>query len=62
MWRRFWFGAEAEAQGADRRVEPFVTGWVPAQQLSVPAAAEPTPDQAAEAAAFLDRVYTHQQC
>jgi len=62
MWSRFWFRAETGAQGAARGVEPWDFDRAPALPVSVPAAAEPASDEAAEAAAFLERVYTHQQC
>jgi len=62
VWHRFWFKAETEAQGAGRGFEPWDFDRVPAPSGSVPAAADPASDEAAEAAAFLARVYTHQQC
>ncbi len=62
MWHRFWFRAETEVQGAGRGFEAWDFDRVPAPPVPVPAAAEPASDEAAEAAAFLARVYTHQQC
>jgi len=62
MWGKFWHRAETEARGSACGVEPWDFDRVPAPSGSVPAAAEPASDEAAEAAAFLARVYTHQQC
>lgn len=63
MWRKLWFRTENEARSARHGADSLISTWTPPQQ-PVPAAAEAAParDQAAEVAAFLDRVYTYQQC
>jgi len=60
MWRNLWFRAERQARDAEVRD----AGWaVPApEQASCTDHIRPTEDQAGEIAAFLARVYTHQQC
>jgi hypothetical protein len=61
MWCRFWFRAarqagETEAENAGRAVP------MQAAQDPRPDETQPIEDEAAEAAAFLARVYSHQQC
>jgi hypothetical protein len=61
MWCRFWFRAarrarDAEVENAGRAVP------MPAVQGHRPDETQPVEDEAAEAGAFLARVYSHQQC
>ena len=61
MWHRFWFRAERQAGD----VEAQNAGWavpVPGEQGSRSDQIPPAEDEAVEAAAFLARVYTYQQC
>jgi hypothetical protein len=61
MWRRFWFRAERQAGGAEVQSAGCPVP-MPEEQGSRLDQTPPTEDEAGEAAAFLARVYTHQQC
>ena len=63
MWRKWWDGAGSGARGGWQEPELPDTDWTPPPQQQ-PAATESksAKDQADEAAAFLARVYTFQQC
>ena len=62
MWRDLWFRAERQARDAELRVQG--AGWEgpTPEPASCPDPTPPTEDQAGEIAAFLARVYAHQQC
>lgn len=58
MWRNLWFRAEAQARDA----EVQDAGWAAPAQASCTDHTPASEDQAGEIAAFLARVYAHQQC
>jgi hypothetical protein len=61
MWRRFWFRAERQAGDAEVRNAGRAVP-MPQDHGSRSVETPPAKDEADEAAAFLARVYTHQQC
>ena len=61
MWRRFWFRAERQAGDAEVRNAGRAAP-DPEEGHSRPDEPRPADDEAGEAAAFLARVYTNQQC
>ena len=63
MWRKMWFRTGNEAQSIWHGAEFLDARWSPSPEPAH-AATEPKSarEQAADAAAFLARVYTYQQC
>ena len=58
MWRRFWF--RADSQAGDAEVQN--AGWAVRMLEEQVSRSDETPATEDEAATFLARVYTHQQC
>ena len=63
MWRRFWFKDREQRSKASYAVEVLLAGWIPPlPQLPAITPATPPEKEAAEAGAFLARVYANQEC
>ena len=63
MWRKMWFRTGNEARGVWHGAEFLDAGWSPSQEPArVATESKSATEQAADAAAFLARVYTYQQC
>ena len=63
MWRRFWFKDRAQRSKASYAFEVLLASWIPPlPRLPAITPATPPEKEAAEASAFLARVYANQEC